>query len=620
MRSCARPVVALISACGLAAAVSPAAAQYGVLQDARSRVFPDGRGPEPSGGGGADTSNGPDVIVGELMWQDSGGSISLNLDLRGSTATHLAYGIGTTSCNIGNVNLQWIGGSALKPVIPQNAFRLKTVDGSTRLEQVGQSWMKHAFTALTQNACADMWPGQSCNGAGGSVLGIRCSDPYTASRNSSQSNPSGSGGSGPRYQVNPFTGEYPWPVGTMPTITDGTSRRIRVLRTDLEVTTATTATQYFGEALYVNRDDARWGNGKNNASYRRMFWNGPTHPTQPNDFVMEGDGTYNKGMHRQVPAIYAWRDYGKIATNPASPLDNDVMMSEVTTGHVFAPTGAVRPEGDGWHIIGSKATDLGNGLHHYEYAVYNLSSDRMGGSFTVPVPAGAVISNVEWRGVDSHSGFAAEDATRNEPWDITVNPGSVVFAAHTPYSGSDYAAKPITGVSTGNPATVTSANHGLVTGNYVAIVGCNATASGTGINHTFIVTVVNANQFTVPIGVTGAGTTGTFGSPSILGNGIRWGTMYNFRFDSTAAPASGQVTLGFYKRDMPGYPNSVDGAAWVPSVVPPPVCYANCDESTTAPVLNVADFGCFLTRYAAGEAYANCDESTTAPVLNVADF
>ena len=49
-------------------------------------------------------------------------------------------------------------------------------------------------------------------------------------------------------------------------------------------------------------------------------------------------------------------------------------------------------------------------------------------------------------------------------------------------------------------------------------------------------------------------------------------------------------------------------------------CYANCDNSTTAPVLNVADFTCFLNRFAAGESYANCDESTTAPVLNVADF
>jgi hypothetical protein len=53
---------------------------------------------------------------------------------------------------------------------------------------------------------------------------------------------------------------------------------------------------------------------------------------------------------------------------------------------------------------------------------------------------------------------------------------------------------------------------------------------------------------------------------------------------------------------------------------PAPGCYANCDSSTASPVLNVADFTCFLQRFAAGESYANCDQSTAQPVLNVADF
>ncbi len=51
-----------------------------------------------------------------------------------------------------------------------------------------------------------------------------------------------------------------------------------------------------------------------------------------------------------------------------------------------------------------------------------------------------------------------------------------------------------------------------------------------------------------------------------------------------------------------------------------PPCYANCDGSTTPPVLNVLDFGCFLNRFAAGDSTANCDGSTTQPVLNVLDF
>jgi trimeric autotransporter adhesin len=51
-----------------------------------------------------------------------------------------------------------------------------------------------------------------------------------------------------------------------------------------------------------------------------------------------------------------------------------------------------------------------------------------------------------------------------------------------------------------------------------------------------------------------------------------------------------------------------------------PACYPNCDASTTPPILNVADFSCFLQKFAAGDPYANCDGSTTPPVLNVADF
>jgi hypothetical protein len=48
--------------------------------------------------------------------------------------------------------------------------------------------------------------------------------------------------------------------------------------------------------------------------------------------------------------------------------------------------------------------------------------------------------------------------------------------------------------------------------------------------------------------------------------------------------------------------------------------YANCDQSSSSPGPNVADFLCFQQRFAAGDPYANCDLSTTPPVLNVANF
>jgi hypothetical protein len=60
------------------------------------------------------------------------------------------------------------------------------------------------------------------------------------------------------------------------------------------------------------------------------------------------------------------------------------------------------------------------------------------------------------------------------------------------------------------------------------------------------------------------------------------------------------------------------GGVWRAVLLNP--CNANCDGSTTAPVLNINDFVCFQQRFAAGHPYANCDASTTPPILNVNDF
>lgn len=49
-------------------------------------------------------------------------------------------------------------------------------------------------------------------------------------------------------------------------------------------------------------------------------------------------------------------------------------------------------------------------------------------------------------------------------------------------------------------------------------------------------------------------------------------------------------------------------------------CYPNCDGSTAPPILNALDFGCFLSKFAAGDTYANCDNSTAPPTLNALDF
>src|SRR5207237_6634215 len=161
---------------------------------------------------------GPDVIVGDLPAMSQGGS----------SGGFVGLGVATTSCNNGNVELDWFALPQVDhPVIPQNLYRMS--GGTTnddRFEQIGQSWLKHAFTALTENAC-----GFGCNGTGGSHLGVGCSDPYGASLNASQS------GLGSRAFVNPFTGAYPSTARDHTGHShSGTSHRILVEVSDLDTT------------------------------------------------------------------------------------------------------------------------------------------------------------------------------------------------------------------------------------------------------------------------------------------------------------------------------------------------------------------------------------------------
>jgi fibronectin-binding autotransporter adhesin len=93
--------------------------------------------------------------------------------------------------------------------------------------------------------------------------------------------------------------------------------------------------------------------------------------------------------------------------------------------------------------------------------------------------------------------------------------------------------------------------------------------------------------------------TGTFGSITGLPAGV--GATVNYAY-------SGTDTLGRL-----GTGNEI-------AITLTPLCYANCDGSTSTPLLNVADFTCFLQKFAQGDPYANCDGSTTVPQLNVADF
>ena len=77
---------------------------------------------------------------------------------------------------------------------------------------------------------------------------------------------------------------------------------------------------------------------------------------------------------------------------------------------------------------------------------------------------------------------------------------------------------------------------------------------------------------------------------SVDGGGIMYFTGGLFDVGATF----GQPDAG----SMSGDCFSLIGGFW--AITAQADCYANCDESTTPPVLNVADFTCFLQKYAAG--------------------
>src|SRR5438094_1818104 len=252
--------------------------------------------PPLRGAAGADAPTlvpGPDVIVGDLP----------EMAQYGSNGNFVGLGIGTTSCNNGDQALNWFSlPNTDHPVIPQNLYRMSAgISNNERFEQVGQSWLKHAFTALQGNAC-----NFGCTpGCSGSQLCPGCSDPYSSSLNASQN------GLGSRAWVNPFTGAFPSNsrdhTGHVHT---GTSHRVTVATSDLDPSQNPGAT-YFGEAQYVTPHEYSWCqshpgqcNMFNNASYHQFTVSGgPTNftfspvgstvPTQPAILSWTG-GTVNQ--------------------------------------------------------------------------------------------------------------------------------------------------------------------------------------------------------------------------------------------------------------------------------------------------------------------------------------
>src|SRR6266542_6476383 len=260
---------AAVGKISIGATMQPVEVQTIVNGELRSVVMPPLQG--AAGGETPTLVPGPDVIVGQLP----------EMAQYGSNGNFVGLGIGTTSCNNGDQPLHWFQlPNTDHPVIPQNFYRMSGgVNNNDRFEHIGQSWLKHAFTALEGNACSF-----GCNTSGcttGTNLCPGCSDPYGSSLNANQF------GIGSRAWVNPFTGNFPSGANNHSGHSHtGTSHRVTIATSDLDPTQNPGAT-YFAEAQYVTPHEYSWCqshpgqcNMYNNASYRRFIvTGGPTNFT-----------------------------------------------------------------------------------------------------------------------------------------------------------------------------------------------------------------------------------------------------------------------------------------------------------------------------------------------------
>lgn len=342
------------------------------------------------------TVPGPDVVVGNLF----------SLTQFGSSGTQVGLAVGTDSCNFGTVNLNWFANPTNDhPVIPQNLYRMSGgAANDERFEQIGQSNVKHAFTALTEDIC-----NLGCNNVGGSQLGSGCSDPYSASLNAGPN-------LGSRAWINPFTGAYPRNDDANPNNRNnnhsghshsGVSHRVLSEASDLN-TTMNPGASYYAEAQYITPHEYAWCqanpgqcNMYNNVSYRKYNVSGTT------SFSFSPAAA----TERMKAAVNAWPGATFVEVKPD-------------------------PGNDGVAIVAYKVTNTSPGVWHYEYAVYNQNLDRGIQSFTVPAGAGVTLSNIGFHAPPQHPGWAADGTVGNTgfsstPWTQNQAGGAIAWNTET---------------------------------------------------------------------------------------------------------------------------------------------------------------------------------------------
>ncbi len=316
---------------------------------------------------------GADLIVGDINGV-------AHFTTSGAVNGRRAFALGVTWCNLGDLPAGWTINNTNHPVAVQNLHRIS----QGRIEQIGQSWAHHQFSALQQALCS------SCTPTAGTTLGVGCSTPSTASILGSQTVLSS------RAEINAPTGSPTIPSPTMNTSGDALFKRLQALESDL----TTPGAQYFAEVLTLHPADAAANNSNNNSSYRPLLIN-------PTTFSM----TFSGAAERASTILDAW----KANANGAGAPDPFIRITPIDIAD------------DGRILVGSRAHQVSPGVWRYTYAILNLNSDRGLASVIIPRPASSSVSNTTFNAPEHHSG----EPYSNTPWPAQITPAAVAWSTET---------------------------------------------------------------------------------------------------------------------------------------------------------------------------------------------
>ena len=286
----------------------------------------------------------PDLIVSDIPSATSFGFVDGTM----------AYSFGTTLCNVGDTELTW--NESLHPIVSQTLYRL--ADG--QLHQIGVGFAHHPTPPLSGNAC-----GLGCTPAGINALGAGCSTTSSSFIHGLQET------LGPRLEVDPFTGFFPFPYTSIGQAGDAIYKRVQVELSDISDPNAL----YFVETQVISESETMPLSRTNNTSYRQVLFTPGT-----------GTVSMTGPTYAQQPAIFAWRDHGFGIGMP----DASVLISQASI------------PSDGVIHVGSKATELGNGDWRYDLAIHNQNAASNPSWIEHSIGAAADAHGFVFAGVDQH--------------------------------------------------------------------------------------------------------------------------------------------------------------------------------------------------------------------------